>query len=339
MTATFDEKSVTPTGVPTMRAYVQAGYGLADSFELRDVPKPRPGPEQVLLGVHASSINAMEWHLSQGIPYMLRAQMGFTKPKTPTLGADVAGVVEAVGSAVSGFQPSDEVWGDIEAGGYAEYAVVESHKLVSKPSNLTFEQVAAAPVAGLTALQGLRDVGKIRPGQRVLINGASGGVGTFAISVAKAMGASVTAVCRTDYVDQALGLGADRVVDYTKEDFTEIGETFDVMFDGPGNRSWSECKKILSPTATYMMFGGPKGRLLGPIPRMISVKLATAFGKRRFKIFVAKMIQDDLSYLGSLMESGEVVPMIERVYDFEDLPAAMSRFNERHLKGKLVISM
>jgi NADPH:quinone reductase-like Zn-dependent oxidoreductase len=321
----------------TMKAIVQSTYGLPDVLEMHEVPIPVIDDDQVLIRVHASSVNALEWHLMTGTPYLVRPQAGFTKPKRPTLGADVAGTVEAAGANVTRFQPGDEVFGEV-GGGYAEYAAARPETLALKPANATFEQAAAVPVAALTALQGLRDHGRIQSGQRLLINGASGGVGTFAIQIAKVLGAEVTAVCSTGNVDTARSLGADKVIDYTKTDFTESERSYDLMLDIVGTGSVSGCMSVLADAGRYVVVSGPKGRWLGPLPRLVKAKLAFTRGDRTMGFFVAKPNEKDMSVLAEWMESGTLVPMIETTYPLNKVPDALRRFGRGHARGKTVIT-
>ena len=322
-----------------MKAIVQDKYGLPGVLELREVDRPIVGDDDVLVRVHATSVNALEWHLMTGTPYLVRPTAGMLRPKRATLGADVAGRVEAVGKNVTRFRPGDDVFGDISAGAYAEYVSARERSLVFKPANVTFEQAAAVPVAGLTALQGLRDIGQIQSGQKVLINGASGGVGTFAVQIAKSFGAEVTAVCSTRNVATARSIGADHVFDYTKEDFTQSGQLYDLMFDVPGNRPLADCWRVLEPEGTYLLVGGPKGRWLGPLPRLFRAKLASLVGNRRFGWFVAQMNKEDLGFLSELLDSEEVAPVIEDTYPLEEASEALRYLGEGHAQGKLVITV
>ena len=322
-----------------MKAIVQPEYGSPDVLQLQQVEKPVVDDDDVLVRVRASSVNALEWHMLTGLPYLVRPQAGLRKPKRAILGADVAGRVDAVGKNVTRLQPGDEVFGDIGNGAYAEYVCAPEARLVLKPAKLTFEQAAAVPVAALTALQGLRDIGQIQSGQKVLINGASGGVGTFAVQIAKSFGADVTGVCSTRNVDMVRSIGADHVVDYTQEDFTQSGQSHDLMFDVPGNRPWAECKRVLSRGGTYVMVGGPKGRWLGPLRHLLGVKVASLVGNRRVGWFVAQMKEEDLSFLSELLESGEVVPVIEATYPLEQTPEALRYLGEGHAQGKNVITV
>ena len=322
----------------TMKAIVQRTYGLPDVLEMSEAPIPSIDDDQVLIRVHASSVNALEWHLMTGTPYLVRPQAGFTKPKREILGADVAGTVEEVGANVTRFKPGDDVFGEV-GGGYAEYTVARPKTLVLKPVNATFEQAAAVPVAALTALQGLRDHGRIEPGQRVLINGASGGVGTFAIQIAKTLGAEVTAVCSTGNVDTAQSLGADKVIDYTRTDFTESERDYDLMLDIAGTGSVSGCVSVLAEAGRYIVVGGPKGRWLGPLPRLAKAKLAFVRGDRTMGFFVASPKEKDLTTLAEWMEAGSLVPVIEATYPLSEVPDALRRFGQGHAQAKTVITV
>ncbi|HUG07434.1 MAG TPA: NAD(P)-dependent alcohol dehydrogenase [Acidimicrobiia bacterium] len=271
---------------------------------------PELAPGEVLVRVHSSSVNAMEWHLMNGKPYLLRLVFGI-RPKNATLGADVSGTVVAIGEGVTRFAPGDHVFGEIGAGAYAEYACAADRHLVRKPDGVGFEEAAAVGVAGLTALQGLRDVLGVRPGQRVLVNGASGGVGTYAVQVAKLLGAEVTAVCSARNVAQARELGADEVVDYEREDITLTFQRFDAIFDLPGNHPLRFCRRLLAPGGTYLMVGGPKGDWAGPLPRILLAALVFAIGDRKATTFTAASETDDLVELGELMASGRLRSIIE----------------------------
>lgn len=323
----------------TMHAIVQDRYGLPDVLSLQQVPKPDVGDDTVLVRVHASSVNAAEWHMMTGAPYLVRTQAGLRKPKRRTIGFDVAGTIEAVGKDVTRFKVGDHVFGDVGTGGYAEYAIAPEAALARKPAKVTFDQAAAVPVAGLTAVQGLRDVGSLQPGQQVLINGASGGVGTFAIQIAKALGAEVTAVCSTRNVESARSLGADHVVDYTKEDYSRREERFDLMFDIVGTGPIGDCKRMLKPGGRYVVVGGPKGKWLGPIPRLLKAKLAFLRGGRTMGFFVAKASAADLEYLASLMDSGQMTPLVEATYPLAETARALERFGQGHAQGKTVITI
>jgi NADPH:quinone reductase-like Zn-dependent oxidoreductase len=323
----------------TMSAMVQEKYGPAsDVLEMRQVPIPEVAAGEVLVRVRFSSVNAMEWHLINGKPYLLRPAFGL-RPKSPTLGADISGTVVAVGKGVTRFAPGDEVFGEIGAGAYAELATAAERHLVAKPESVSFEAAGAVGVAGLTALQGMRDVLGVKSGQKVLINGASGGVGTYAIQVAKALGAEVTAVCSTRNVDQARELGADTVVDYQKEDFAQTDERFEALFDIPGNRPVRDCKRLLAPGGIYYVVGGPKGDWLGPIPRLLRGALVFAGGDEKQKIHTAVSNADDLAELGSLLSSGRVRSVIEEVFPLADVAIPLDQQGRFHARGKTVIDV
>ena len=323
----------------TMKAIVYNKYGTPDVLELEDIDTPVVGDDEVLIRVHASSVNAGDWHMMTGTPYLIRPMAGLLKPKRNIPGGDVAGRIEAVGADVTEFAPGDEVFGEIEGGAYAEYVAVPAHDIVLKPANLTFEQAGAVPVAGLTAVQGLREHGQIQSGQSVLINGASGGVGTFAVQVAKALGAEVTAVCSTANVEIARSIGADHVIDYTREDFTKSGRRYDLMFDVAGNHSVADCKNMLKPGGTYVPVGGRGGRVLGPLPRLVRAALAFGFGNKRLAWFVAHMDQEDMTFLAELLESGQLKPVIENTYPLAEAPTALRNMGDGHAKGKSVITV
>lgn len=321
-----------------MQAITQNRYGSPDVLELRTVAVPTPGDDEVLVRVQAASINPLDWHLVTGLPYMVRAQEGFRRPRRTVPGADVAGIVEAVGSAVTRFHPGDAVFGEA-SGAFAEYTVVPERLLVAKPEGLTFEQAAAIPVAGLTALQGLRDHGELEPEQRVLINGASGGVGTLAVQIAKDLGAHVTGVCSVHNVDLVRSLGSDRVIDYTAEDFTKTDERYDVILDNVGNRPLAACRRILSPGGRYVMVSGPKRRWLGPARRMLAAYAVFAFGDRKFRWFVAQAKQQDLEYLGNLAGSGVLKPVIGRRLPLSGVADAIGELAQGHVSGKLIVTV
>jgi NADPH:quinone reductase-like Zn-dependent oxidoreductase len=321
----------------TMQAIVRDGYGPPDALRLEQVEKPGVTDDEVLVRVHAASLNAVDWYATTGTPWAGRPSMGLRKPKTAEIGADVAGTVEAVGKDVTEFEPGDEVFG--RGLGFAEY-VIAGGRLARKPAGVTFEEAAAVPVAGITALQGLRDHGALQPGQRVLINGASGGVGTFAVQIAKALGAHVTAVCSTGNVEIAQSLGADRVIDYTREDFTRSGERYELMFDNAGSRPWSACKRVLEPNATVVLVGGPKkNRLLGPLGHIGAMKLGSLRGDRKTVFFVAKLDRQDLEVLGELLEAGTVRSVIDRRYALSEIVAALRYLGEGHAQGKVLITI
>jgi NADPH:quinone reductase-like Zn-dependent oxidoreductase len=321
-----------------MKAITYERYGSPDVLELRDVETPVVTDDGVLVRVHVSSVNPVDWHTMTGTPYLVRIEAGLCRPKSPMLGSDFAGTVEAVGASVKGVRPGDEVFG-ARNGAFAEYVCVRD-AVVPKPANVTFEQAAAVPVAALTALQGLRDKGQLQAGQKVLINGASGGVGTFAVQIAKAFGAEVTGVCSTRNVDAARSIGADQVIDYTREDFTRGDERYDLLLDIAGNRSWSECRRVLSPEATLVFVGGPKAsRLFGPLGHVIGVRLAASRSSQKVVWFVAKTNKPDMEVLRGLLDDGSVTPVIERQYSLAEVPEALGYLGEGHARGKVVITV
>jgi NADPH:quinone reductase-like Zn-dependent oxidoreductase len=320
-----------------MKAIVYHKYGSPNVLELREIDKPVAADDEVLVRIHASSVNPAEWYAMTGL-FIARTGMGLFKPKNTRLGVDFAGVVEATGANVKRFRPGDEVFGGSN-GAFAEYVSVREDRAVAlKPANVTFEQAAGVPVAGFTALQGLRDMGQLQPGQRVLINGASGGVGTFAVQIAKALGAEVTGVCSTRNVELVRSLGADHVVDYTQEDFTCGERRYDLLLDIAGSRSWEACRRVLNPQATFVIVGGPKtNRWIGPLSHVVKVRLASLRASQKVVFFVAKMNQADLVLLQELIEAGKVTPVIDRRYSLCELPQAMHYLGEGHARGKVAI--
>ena len=321
-----------------MKAITRERFGTPDVLHLEEVDKPELSDDGILVRVRASSVNRAEWYGLTGVPLVARPAMGgFFKPKDRILGTDFAGVVEAVGKDVKDFAPGDEVFGG-RAGAYAEY--VCATKVERKPSTMSFDEAAALPIAALTALQGLRDKGEVEPGQTVLVNGASGGVGTYAVQIAKALGAEVTAVCSTRNVEQARELGADRVLDYTKEDFTRLRERFDVVFDNAGSKPWRKVRRILKPKGTLVMVGAPKGgRLLGPLKHIVPTWLATRVGSRKVVFFVAKFDLADLTFLRELAEAGKLRSAVERRYPLTETAEALRYMGEGHARGKIVITV
>jgi NADPH:quinone reductase-like Zn-dependent oxidoreductase len=318
-----------------MKAALLAGYG---SLVVSEVQKPEPAEGQVLVRVHATSLNAVDWYGFSGRPYVARLMMGLRGPKSSELGSDFAGVVETVGAGVDSFSPGDEVYG-CDGGAFAEYVVADD-ALERKPANLSFADAAAVPVAGLTALQGLRDHGGVTAGRRVVVNGASGGVGTFAVQVAKALGAEVHAVCSTRNVEQARRLGADRVFDYTHDDFTRSGVRYDVLFDNAGNRSWAAMRRVLEPNGTVVLVGGPRTkRMLGPLGHIVRIKLASKLGRRTAVFFIAKPNRADLASLRELIEGGQVKPVIEQRYELDQIAEAMRPMSEGHARAKTVVTI
>ncbi|MGD0868738.1 MAG: NAD(P)-dependent alcohol dehydrogenase [Bryobacteraceae bacterium] len=321
-----------------MKAVVYYNYGSPDVLKCEEVEKPTAGDNEVLIKVRAASVNPLDWHFMRGTPYIVRIQAGLRKPKVTRLGFDVAGQVEAVGRNVTQFKPGDEVFGACR-GAFAEYACTSESALVMKPYNVTFEQAASAPVAAFTALQGLRDKGQIQPGQKVLINGAAGGVGTFAVQIAKSFGADVTGVCSTRNVDMVRSIGADRVIDYTQEDFTKSGQRYDLFFDSVGNHSLLACRRVLNPKGIYIVVGGPDGRWLGPLAHLIKTLVLSRFVSQNLVMFLARRSKEDLTVMHELMEAGKVIPVIDKRYRLSEVPEAIRYLEEGHARGKVVITL
>jgi NADPH:quinone reductase-like Zn-dependent oxidoreductase len=321
-----------------MKAVLRERYGGPDVLELRELETPEPADDEVLVRVRAASVNRADWYSLTGLPYVGRAMLGLRRPKDVRQGVDFAGTVEAVGAGVTRFRPGDEVFGGRD-GAFAEYVCVrESRAIVPKPANVTFEQAAAVPIAGVTALQALRDKGGLQPGQRVLVNGASGGVGTFTVQIAKALGAEVTGVCSPGNVELVRSLGADNVVDYTREDFTHDDRRYDLMVDVAGSRSWRECVRVLEPDATYVLAGGPLATgLLGPLGGMAAKRLASIRSGRTFVFFIAKLNQPDLELLGALLEDGRLMPALDGEYELADVAGALRYMGEGHARAKVVV--
>jgi NADPH:quinone reductase-like Zn-dependent oxidoreductase len=323
-----------------MKAIVQNEYGPPDVLELREIATPVVAGDEVLVRVHAASVNPADWHFMRGVPYVMRAGAGLAKPKSKVLGRDIAGSVEALGKDVTRFHAGDEVFANVESGGFAEYAGVLEGLLAPKPSNLTFEQAAAVPLAALTALQGLRDKGQVQPGQKVLIVGASGGVGTFAVQIAKVLGADVTGVCSTRNVELVRSLGADRVIDYTETDFTQSAQKYDLIFQLAGTRSPSDCRRALTSEGTLVLSSGESdGRWLGPVDRMIKAAVLSPFVSQKLGAFLAKPTHEDLQLLKELIEAGKVRPVIDRTYSLSEAPQAIRYLEEGHARGKVVITV
>jgi NADPH:quinone reductase-like Zn-dependent oxidoreductase len=314
----------------TMKAIVYRKYGSPDVLELQEIDKPSFGNNDVLVRVHASCVNAADWHFLRGSPWVTRLFWGLLKPKRNVLGLDVAGRVEAVGAKVTRFLPGDKVFGTSDnAGAFAEYMCIPEDLVMLKPTNLTDEETAAVPVAALTALQGLRDKGKIQPGQRVLINGASGGVGTFAVQIAKSFGAEVTAVCSTKKLDMVLSIGADHTVDYSREDFTKNDRCYDLILDLVGNHSLADCRRTLRPAGTYVAAAGGPARMLW----------IAMIGGKRMVSWVSRPNHKDLAFMKELLDTGKVRPVIDRRYPLNDVPEAIRYVEEGHAQGKIVITV
>src|SRR5438477_4205551 len=336
----YDRQTAAPNH--PMKAIVYSDYGLSN-LKLENIEKPVPNDDQILVKVRAASINPYDWHFVEGTPYIMRMMgVGLRKPKDIQLGVDFAGTVEAVGKNVTQFKPGDEVFGG-RGGAFAEYVCRRADGAVAlKPANLTFEQAASVNIAGITALQALRDKGNVQPGQKVLINGASGGVGTFAVQIAKSFGAAVTGVCSTRNVDLVRSLGADHVIDYTKEDFATGAERYDVILDNVPNHSLSECRRILNPNGKYVMIGGGgpnDSRWIGPFGRVINTMVLSPFVSQKMGMMMADANQKDLTVPGDMMQSGKVKPVIDRTYKLSEVPAAIAYVEQGHARGKVVITI
>src|SRR5881398_2841550 len=332
------------TTAPTspMKAIAYCDYGLAN-LKLVDVEKPTPTDDQLLVRVRAASVNPYDWHFIEGSPKIMRLMgVGLRKPKDTRLGVDFAGTVEAVGKNVTQFKPGDDVFGG-RGGAFAEYVCPRAYRAVAiKPANITFEQAASVNIAGITALQALRDKGNVQPWQKVLINGASGGVGTFAVQIAKSLGADVTGVCSTKNVDLVRSLGADHVIDYTKEDFAKGAERYDVILDNVPNHSLSECRRILNPNGKYVMIGGGgpnDNRWIGPFGRLIQTMVMSPFINQKMGMMMADSNHNDLSNLADMMQSGKVKPVIDRTYKLSEVPEAIRYLEQGHARGKVVITV
>ena len=321
-----------------MKAMIRDAYGPPDVLELREIDIPEIADDEVLVRVHAAGVGRDVWHVMTGLPYPIRlAGYGFRAPKNPVIGSDVAGVVEAVGKNVRRFLPRDEVFG-IGKGSYAEYVCAREDKLAHKPVNLTFEQAAVIAIMGSTALQALRDHGKVRPGQEVLIIGASGGVGTYAVQIAKAFGAHVTGVCSTAKIEMVRSIGADHVIDYTREDFAEGDQRYDVILDIGGNSSLARLRRALAPLGTLVIVGGEGGgRWLGGTDRQLRAMILSPFVGQKLGTFVNKENHEDLIVLKELIEAGKVRPVIDRTYPLAEAPEAIRYLQEGHAQGKVVI--
>src|SRR5213592_260000 len=328
-----------------MKAIIYCDYGLAN-LKLEEVEKPVPNDDQILVRVRAASVNPYDWHFIEGTPKIMRAMgVGLRKPKDTRVGVDFAGTVEAVGknpAAAGQFKPGDEVFGG-KGGAFADYVCPRAGRAVAlKPANITFEQAASVNIAGITALQALRDKGKVQSGQKVLINGASGGVGTFAVQIAKSLGADVTGVCSTKNVDLVRSLGADHVIDYTKEDFAKGEQRYDVILDNVPNHSLSECRRILNPNGKYVMIGGGgpnDNRWIGPFGRVIHMLILSPFINQKMGMMMADANQNDLTILGDMMQSGKLKPVIDRTYKLDQVPDAIRYLEEGHARGKVVINV
>jgi NADPH:quinone reductase-like Zn-dependent oxidoreductase len=316
-----------------MKAIVQNEYGSPDVFELKEIDKPVVKDDDVLVRVHAAALHAGDYFAMRGVPYLVRMSAGWPKPKNYVPGYDVAGHVEAAGKSVEQFQPGDEVFGTCK-GTCAEYVCAGENNFLPKPANLTLEQAAAVPTSALTALRGLRDAGKVRPGQKVLINGASGGVGTFAVQIAKAFGAEVTGVCSTRNVDMVRSIGADHVIDYTQDDFTQSGQRYDLILDQVANHSLSDCRRALTPQGTHIPNSGHSGT--GYVVKALVLSL---FVRQQGRPYIAIPNNEDLVVLNELIEAGKVTPVIDRTYPLSETPEAFRYLDEGHARGKVVITV
>ena len=322
-----------------MRAAIYRCYGSADVVEISAVEKPMPGDDEVLVKVQAASINPLDWHYMRGSPYVMRLGVGIGAPSDSTMGVDFAGVVVAVGKDVTEFEPGDEVFGGHD-GAFAEYLTVrESWAIARKPENMSFAQAASSPIAGLTALQALRDIGKVKPGQKVLINGASGGVGTFAVQIAKSFGAEVTGVCSTRNLDMVRAIGADHVIDYKVDDYTKGDERYDVIVDMVGNRSLTANRQVMAPNGVLVIVGGAKGNWIAPFLGPIKALFLSPFIDQEISMILASLNKQDLGTLGDMMLAGKVTPVIERRYTLGEIADAIRHSEDGHVRGKLIIEM
>jgi len=322
-----------------MKAAVYRRYGPPDVVHIEDVQKPSPKDNEVLLKVRAASVNPLDAGLMKGKPHSFRLLFGLRKPRLTRPGVDVAGQVEAVGRNVTQFKPGDEVFGSCR-GAFAEHACTQESKLVIKPANVTFEQAASVPVGALTALQGLREKAHIQARQKVLINSAAGGVGTFAVQIAKSFGADVSGVCSTRNVEMVRSIGADRVIDYTQEDFTKSGQRYDLILDCVGNHSLSACRRVLNPRGTYIAVGGPSGRwMIGPLARAITALALSRFVSQKLVMVLAKPSKGDLTIMRDLMEAGKVTPVIDKRYGLSEVPEAVRYLEAGHARGKVVVTV
>jgi NADPH:quinone reductase-like Zn-dependent oxidoreductase len=327
-----------------MKAIVQDRYGSPDVLQLTEVDKPAPADKEVLVRVHAAGVNARDWHVMRGDPYLARLvapDLGVHRPKRKIRGTDFAGRVEAVGKDVTRFRPGDEVYGEVD-GAFAEYVCAPVAVVDAKPANLTFEQAAAVPLAGNTALMGLRDLGRVRPGHRVLINGASGGVGTFAVQIGKQLGAEVTGVCSARNAELVRSLGADRVIDYNRDDFTRGGQRYDVVFDLVGNRTLRDLRRVLTSAGTLVLSGGGVfrgGSLVGPMGLMIRGSMVSRFVRQRLFILAATPSTGNLAALRELIEAGKVMPVIDRTYPLTETPETIRYLEVDHARAKVVITV
>ena len=322
----------------TMSAIVARRYGTAEVLQMETVPTPTPGKGEVLIRVEASSLNSLDWHYLTGMPYFMRLMVGLRRPKRLIHGADVAGTVVGTGPDVTRFTTGDAVFGMAKGGGFAPYLTVDEARVVLKPATVQFETAGATPIAGLTALQGLRTHGHVQHGDHVLINGAAGGVGTFAVQIARTLGAEVTAICSSANVDMVKALGANHVVDYTQHDFVTDGPRFDVMLDNVGNRTPAECLSVLLPNGRYVAVSGPKtNRVLGPIPHLARLAIKFKRASQTFHNVSTTTNDDDLTHLGELLATGQITPEIQRTIGPDDIPAGIAEIGTGHTRAKIVV--
>lgn len=321
-----------------MKAIVYYNYGSPDVLKYEEIEKPTAADDEVLIKVCAGSVNPADFHFMRGEPFLIRPMSGLLKPKNTGVGRDVAGQVEAVGRNVTEFKPGDKVFGMCR-GAFAEYACASESALVIKPDNVTFEQAASIPIAGLTALQGLRDKGKIEPEQKVLINGASGGVGTFAVQIAKSFGADITGVCSTKNVEMVREIGADRVIDYTQENFTDGEQRYDLILDCYATHSLSTIRHVLNPKGIYVGVGGPVGSTISILADLVKQLILSPFMSQKFVTFMTRPNKADLNVMRELIESGKVTPVIDRRYNLDEVPEAIRYQGEGHARGKVVITL
>ncbi len=322
-----------------MQAVVYRCYGSPEVLQLESIEKPAPADNEVLVKIKAAAVNPLDWHYMRGSPYIMRLGTGLGAPDETRLGVDFAGTIEAVGRSVKQFKPGDDVFGG-RTGAFAEYVTMtEDRALALKPANVSFEQAASVPIAAITALQALRDKGQLKPGQKVLINGASGGVGTFAVQIARAIGAEVTGVCSARNAEMVRSIGADHAIDYKQENYTENGQHYDLIIDMVGNHSLSDNRRVLTPEGIFVIVGGGKGNWLGPLLGPIKAFIYSPFVGQEFSLLLAQMRKDDLQTLAELMETGQVVPVIDRRYSLSEVPAAIRYSEEGHARGKIIINL
>lgn len=337
-TSTSDYQQLAAEEGERMKAYLYADYGGPEVLRLAEIAKPTPKDNQVLIRVRAVSVNPYDWHFMRGEPRVMRIGAGLRKPKSSRVGVDLAGVIEAVGKDVTQFKLGDEVFGGV-GGAFAEYVCSAEQRIARKPANISFEQAAGVTVAGVTALQALRDHGQVTAGTKVLINGASGGVGTFAVQLAKVLRAEVSGVCSTRNVELVRSLGADHVIDYTKQDFAKEAGRYDAIIDLVGNRSLAECRRALTANGRYVMVGGPSGKWVAPMGRAIKAAVMSWLVKQKMSMMLTNSTQADLTYLRDLMQDGKVTPVLDRTYKFAELPEAIAYLETGRARGKVVVTV